>query len=261
MRSPLVGLLLLSCWLGSLRAASPVLIVADEFPAMQILASALASSGADPGRACTVVRQDELPDSLGAFSAILVYIHGDLKVGAERALIAYAQGGGRLILLHHSISSGKRRNREWFSFLGVELPTGEVSAGGYQWIEGVPLEIFPTGEHFITTHKVAWPAAKVEGGGVVPPRVLTLEDSEVYLNHRFKGERTVLLGLRHEDPASGQVTVQRTAGWYRRAGQGWVFYFMPGHSSKEFESPVYCQILINALNWAPSDEDGKAQQE
>jgi len=56
-------------------------------------------------------------------------------------MIGYAQEGGRLIALHHSISSGKRTNEQWFSFLGVDLPKGDVAGGGYIWIEGVTIEV------------------------------------------------------------------------------------------------------------------------
>jgi len=232
------------------RAESKVLIVADEFPAMKILAEALESGGGDQGFQCTVVGQDDMPKALGPFYAVMVYIHLELKPGPEQAFIRYAREGGRLVVLHHSISSGKRKNRDWFDFMSVELPLGDVRDGGYQWREGVPLQIYSVGDHFITTHDIEWPETTIDGAGDVRPSV-TLEDSEVYLNHVLHGPRTRLLGLRYPHPETDKTYIQETAGWYRRTGRGWLFYFMPGHSEKEFESPVYRQILVNTLLWKP----------
>ena len=77
-----------------LFAAGDVLIVADEFPAMETLSARL-KSGA--GVATTIVKQTEMPDGLPRYQAVIVYIHRSLDEAAEKALIAYANGGGRLI--------------------------------------------------------------------------------------------------------------------------------------------------------------------
>ena len=154
------------------------------------------------------------------------------------------------MLLHHSISSGKRKNRDWFGFLGVELPSGEVQDGGYEWREGVPLQIYRARKHFMTTHGIEWPE-QARGKAGEPQPAVTFEDSEVYLNHVLRGSRTVLLGLSYAHPELGKTYTQETAGWCRRAGRGWVIYFMPGHSEREFQSPVYRQLLVNTLLWQP----------
>src|SRR5438046_1001865 len=99
-------------------AAGEVLIIADEFPAMHLLAEKLQSEAQVSSR---VVSQKELPASLTPFDTVVVYIHGALDEKAEEALIGYTKAGGKLVLLHHSISSGKRKNAHWFSFLGVSL--------------------------------------------------------------------------------------------------------------------------------------------
>lgn len=231
-------------------AASKVLLVADEFPAMRTLVAALETGGIDPQLECSLVSQDDLPADLQVFDAVFVYIHGSLKADPEQAFIQYARDGGRLILLHHSISSGKRKNQDWFGFLGVELPEGDVVQGGYEWREGVPLQVFATSDHFITSHRIQWLETVEDGAGKVRPAE-TFEDSEVYLNHVMKGPRTILLGLRYSHPVTGRTYVQETAGWVRRAGRGWLFYFMPGHGEREFQSPVYRQILVNTLLWKP----------
>jgi hypothetical protein len=246
----ILPLLLIFAFFSAAVAESKVLIVADEFPAMEILARALESGGGDQGFQCSIVGQEKMPEALEPFYAVIVYIHLELRPGPEQSFIRYARQGGRLILLHHSISSGKRKNRDWFDFLGVELPLSDVQDGGYQWREGVPLQIYRSGEHFITSHLIDWPENTTNRAGETRPAV-TLEDSEVYLNHVLHGPRTRLLGLSYPHPETGKTYIQETAGWYQRTGRGWLFYFMPGHSEKEFKSPVYRQILVNTLLWKP----------
>src|SRR5437899_10127995 len=136
-------------------AFSEVLIVADESPGMAVLASKLKSEEKISSK---VISQKDLPENLAAFEAVAVYIHKDLSESAENAFIAYALGGGKLVLLHHSISSGKRKNAHWFSFLGVNLPEGDFNHGGYKWIEGVSLDLVNLNpNHFIMTNKVTYP--------------------------------------------------------------------------------------------------------
>ena len=111
--------------------------MADEFPAMEVVRQRLQ---AEEKVASRLVEQSAIPAQLSDFQAVVVYIHKGLAASAERAFINYAEAGGRLVLLHHSISSGKRQNHDWFKFLGVELPEGPVEQGGYKWIEGVTVE-------------------------------------------------------------------------------------------------------------------------
>jgi hypothetical protein len=243
-------LLLLLCFWPPLAAASDVLVVADEFPAMEVLARHL-KAGA--GVASTIVKQDAIPSDTARFSSLVVYIHRTITEPAEKAFIDYANNGGRLILLHHSISSGKRGNRWWFPFLGISLPAQEFAQGGYKYFEGIRMEIVNLApKEYITTHRVKYPA-RIEyrssdlGSAERARPGFALDDTEVYLNHVFSGERKILLGLKYHEPQSGRTYMQDRAGWYKRAGKGWVLYFMPGHSVKEFENPVYSQILVNAV--------------
>jgi len=75
--------------------------------------------------------------------------------------------------------------------------------------------------------------------------------TEAYGNQGLGGPRTILLGMKFREEKSGVTYTQDTAGWYKKVGKGWVMYFMPGHSGKEFEDPVYAQILVNAVNFRP----------
>ena len=246
----IAAVLLLAC--VPLMAASDVLIVADEIPAMETLAARL-KAGA--GVTSTIIKQTELPASLSEYPTVIVYIHGSLGERAEKAFIGYARAGGKLILLHHSISTGKRSNRDWFPFLGVSLPSGELSAGGYNYFEDGELEVVNLApKHTITTHQVRYDSEvsyKFAGGAERKLPAIQLKDAEVYLNQVTNKDRTMLLGIKFREPKSGVTYMQDTAGWYKQAGRGLVMYFMPGHSAKEFENPAYAQILVNAVAFRP----------
>jgi len=232
-----------------LAAAEKVLIVADEFPAMEALASRLkAGAGVD----CEIVNQTAIPDDFKTRPALIVYIHGKIGEPAEVKFIDYAKSGGKLILLHHSISSGKRPNRYWFPFLGVKLPEGDLAQGGYKYYEGIEMEFVNLAPgNYVTTHQVPY-GLQVEYNGQAK-RGFELQETEVYLNHHFTSPKHVLLGLKAKDPKTGKLYMQDTAGWYERAGSGWVFYFMAGHSTKDFANPAYAQIVVNAFTWKPTE--------
>jgi hypothetical protein len=250
---------LLSLFFGALQyAQSEVLIVADEIPAMQGVAAHLKT---EEGIDSRIVKQTEMPSNLAGYQAVIVYIHLKLDEPAEKAFIAYAQGGGKLIVLHHSISSGKRKNKEWFAFLGITLPEGDVSQGGYKWIEPVTLDFVNLApDHFITTHKVKYPARIAYKSSETTAKTptlpgFTLKDSEVYINHEFtapsKATRQILLGFKYADAATGKVYMQDRAGWIRPAGKGWIIYLLPGHSASDFQDPTYARIVCNAIIYRP----------
>jgi Trehalose utilisation len=237
-------ILLGSCCI-SLWAAKPVLIIADGAP-IRILAVQLKAHGI----ASETVSEDAIPASLSSYPAVFVYLHKALAEPAEKAFIAYANAGGKLIVLHHSISSQKRQNPTWLDFLGVKLPEGDVAQGGYKYYDPVNLTLVNLApKDWITTHDVRW-QSRAEYRGE-DRDAMELPATEVYLNHVLDGPRTVLLGLKFREEKSGVTYQQDTAGWYKKAGKGSVMYFMAGHSGKEFEDPVYAQILVNAVNYRP----------
>ena len=229
-----------------------VLIVADEFPAMEAVAAKLKVEEQINSK---IISQKDLPASLSSFQAVMVYIHKDLSEKAEDAFIDYARNGGRLVLLHHSISSGKRKNPHWLPFLGVSLPEGDVAEGGYKWIEGVTLNLVELNpNHFIVTNKVSYALQLLyeSAHATVEAKKLpgfALEHSEVYLNHIHTSPHTLLLGLKYTDSTSGKTYMQDTAGWLKPADKGWVVYLMPGHTKHDFEDPAYGQIVVNAVTW------------
>ena len=223
-----------------------VLIVADEFPAMEILARQLKQA---EGIASKIVSQTNLPQGFSAYKAVVVYIHLKLHPTAEHAFINYTQQGGKLIVLHHSISSGKRNNEKWFSFLGVELPTGPVEQGGYKWIEPATVQwVNLDQKHYITSHKVEY-AEKIEYKSEQLPG-FTLHHSEAYINHVITEPRQILLGIKYLDEKSGKVYMQDRAGWLRKQGKGLIVYLMPGHSSADFENKAFSQMVINSVTYS-----------
>lgn len=245
-------LLLLCCPAGGF--AEDILIVSDEWPQMEVFAAFVQ---AEAGYGIVKAEQDKIPDDLSRFHGVIQFVHGMLEDDSARKLMDYANQGGRLLVIHHGISSKKKQTKGWYAFLGMELDRNKDAEHYYEWIHGIRLtfaNLHP--RHYITTHKVKYPGAiKYQSSDQpsVPVKApaLVFEDTEVFLNHQFTDgrEKTVLFGFRYEDAGSGRVYMQDRAGWYKPAGKGWVFYFQPGHSVSDFENENYCQILLNCLTW------------
>jgi hypothetical protein len=251
MRTILALIALWGCCFSVPCKAQDILVVADEFQAMLILTSHIQ---ADTKLTSKIVGQTEMPQSLSAYRAVIVYIHGDLQPHAEHAFIAYAQEGGKLILLHHSISSHKRENKDWFSFLHIELPMGDLASGGYKYFAPVSFDVVDLARgNYVTSHNVHFdkmiPYTDPAGGVERTLPGTRFDDTEVYLNHKLEGPRTLLLGLKYRDSATGVVYMQDTAGWLMQSGKGMVFYFMMGHRPEDFNNPAYSQILSNAVEY------------
>ncbi len=246
--------LLIVLWLAACAALhAEVLLVADEFPAMEALARKLKAAAQIDSR---IIAQDALPADLQPFSAVVVYLHFKLTEKAELAFIDYTRRGGKLVVLHHSISSLKRGNREWFSFLGVSLPEGGLEANGYKWIEKVDLELVNLApDHFITTHAVQYPGkiqyTRENSSSAAALPGVELKDTEVYLNHVLTRPKTILLGVKYSHAKNGKTYLQDRAGWLEPAGKGMLIYLQSGHSSRDFDNPVYGQIVANAIAWQP----------
>lgn len=227
-----------------------VLIIADEKPAMEVLAKALKDQ---EGINSTIIEQNEIPESINRFQAVIVYIHGKITAESENAFIKYANNGGKLICLHHTIGSGKKTNNKlWLPFLGVDLLLKkDPNEGGYKYTAGIDMQIVNlASDHFITTNKVKYdlqvPYTNEKGGREKILPGFTISNTEIFLNHVLVGPRTILLGFKYKD-ADGKVWMQDRATWYKPVGKGWLFYSMPGHSVHDFENPTYARIIINAI--------------
>jgi hypothetical protein len=233
--------------------AGDVLIVSDEHPQMEVLAQHLRTRA---NLAAAIVEQPRLPADLSGYQSVFVFIHGALQEPVEMRLIEYARSGGRLILLHHSISQAKGKNRYWFPFLGMLLRPGDLDQGGYKWIHGVSLSVVNLAPgNYITSHDVKYDAqvdyhSATPGGPQGRFPAFLLQDTEVFLNHNFTegAEKTVLFGFRYRHEPSGVTYMQDRAGWYKPAGKGWVMYFLPGHTVDDLKNAAYSQILLNAVS-------------
>lgn len=241
---------------------STVLIIEDELPQMEVLAEFLENGNVT----VDIVDQDHLPEHLHSYQAVIVYIHKKLFEPTELAIIEYAQNGGRLILLHHSISSGKAENKYYFDFLGVQLDQPKKSrypvepGGGYGWVAPISMTLVNLNpDHYITNHNVEWDQKIMYQPSDWPSvekeyPAFQLDSTEVYMNHKYTDgrEKTVLVGFRFFDERNKKLFVQDRAAWIKRTGKGQVIYFMPGHSKLEYRNRNISQWVLNAVLW-----DGK----
>jgi len=251
MRCPGLILAIGCCFVVLDSRAQDVLIVADEFHAMQVMAAHLEEDAKVHPR---IVGQLEMPPSLAGYRAVIVYLHGELQSAAEHKFMQYATDGGDLILLHHTISSRKRENKDWFNFLHVELPAKPFAEGGYAYFDPVTYQVVNLAPNNpVTTKHVTFDQKTMFGdlsGGTEGTRPATsFADTEVYVNHVLMGPRTLLLGMKYTDPKTSKVYMQKSAGWLLPTGKGFVFYFMMGHRAEDFDNAAYRQILSNTVEY------------
>jgi len=233
-----------------------LLIVADAPGAMETLAKGLRAKGA---YAVQYTGQEKLAENLSSYHAVFMYIHGKMTPRTEKILIQYAQRGGKLIILHHGIASGRVNNPDWLKLTGIYLaprnhPTRPWKVLGNTTHTIVNLQP----NHFITSHQVKYDRTIEYESSDSPSRpgrfpAIDLKNTEVFLNQQFTDgrEKTVLFGFHCVDPQSGTEYRQDRSGWYKPTGKGWVFYYQAGHRAADFEHPAYLQIIRNTLTWQP----------
>ena len=241
---------------ASPQKLAEVLIIQDELPQMKVLAGFLQDKGS---LSVTIRDQASLPQDLSAYRAVLVFIHKDLQETTEKAVIDYAQKGGRLICLHHSISRAKAANKFYFGFLGVRLDQGPMDAGGYAYKASGWSLVNLNPCHYITSFQVDWTqmtaytpsdAPSVEG---TYPSIRLADDSEVFINHKFTDgrEKTVLCGLVYHDKETNRTYLQDRGAWIKEQGEGTIVYFMPGHTASDYQKNGIPQMVLNAIRWTP----------
>lgn len=248
-------------------APRKVLIVCDEMPQMEALAKFLRHEG---GYETQIAAQEDCPENLSQYRGVFNFVHRPLTEQVEDRLIAYALAGGRLITLHHGISSSKMLNEKWLPFCGVALFRKERDEGGWSVLGNITAELVNLRPgHYITWHKVTYEGATTYTPSDSPSTeqecpVLRFPRSEVFLNQHFTDgrEKTVLFGVKGNDPETGEVYLQDRGGWFQQKGKGWAFYFQMGHATSDFQKHSYCQILLNCLEWdASPTRDGDAPAE
>jgi hypothetical protein len=231
-----------------------MLIIQDEKPQIDVLAKFLTEKGKLP---VTIVEQKSLPKQLSSYKAVIVFIHGRFYEQTERAIIDYTKTGGRLIALHHSISSRKAENKFYFDFLGIQLNKGPMEDGGYAWKPSSWTLVNLNPKHYITNHNVEWEkqvtytSSDQPGVEKIYPGINLKDDSEVFINHRFTDgrEKTVLCGLIYTDKATGKTYMQDRGAWIKNQGKGIIVYLMPGHCVSDYKNENVAQMVLNAINW------------
>lgn len=236
--------------------AGKVLIVADEWGPMEPLTGYLRQTA---GYAVESVDQKKLPKDLGAFAGVFMYVHGRLSEPASQAMIAYTQGGGRLVILHHGIASGKVRTPSWMAFTGMHIAPRDDPNHPWKVLGNTThtlVNLRPG--HYVTSHRVRYDRRVTYLSSDAPSRpvklpAIDLPRTEIFLNQHFTDGRakTVLFGFL-ADPGEGKRAImQDRSGWYKPAGKGWVFYLQPGHAAADFQNGPFRQILWNCLTWRP----------
>ena len=255
-------LLIVSICVALVTGVSPartpkVLIIQDELPQMKVLAKFLQ----DEGKLSVIISdQTSSPDDLSQYKTVIVFVHKDLHEETEKSIIEYTRNGGKLICLHHSISSKKAQNKFYFDFLGMRLDKGPMETGGYKWKASSWSLVNLNSQHFITNSNVEWDEKIAYTSSDYPssegtyPRISLGQDSEVFINHKFIDgrEKTVLCGIVYRDAETGKTYMQDRGAWIKKQGKGTIFYFMPGHAASDYQNNNIAQIILNAITWPPT---------
>jgi len=251
-------LVVIVCTAFTLGSSSPkapeVIIVQDEMPQMEVLTKFLREKGKLSVR---ITDQSSLPENLSTYDAVIVFIHRDLQENTENSIINYTKNGGKLICLHHSISSKKAQNKFYFDFLGIRLDKGPMEQGGYKWKESSWSLVNLSSKHFITNFNVNWKEKISYAPSDYPsskrayPGITLKHNSEVFINHIFTDgrEKIVLCGIVYHDKESDKTYMQDRGAWIKRQGKGTILYFMPGHIASDYENKNISQMILNAIRW------------
>ena len=259
MRRRLIYLLFVAvCTVFTLGSSSPkapkVIIVQDEMPQMEVLAKFLRENGK---LSVVITDQRSFPKDLSAYDAVIVFIHRDLQGNTENSIINYTKKGGKLICLHHSISSKKAQNKFYIDFLGIRLDKGPMEKGGYKWKESSWSLVNLNSQHFITNFDVNWEEQISYTSSDYPsskrayPCITLKHDSEVFINHKFIDgrEKVVLCGIVYHDTQNNKTYMQDRGAWIKRQGKGTIIYFMPGHIASDYKNRNISQMILNAISW------------
>lgn len=243
---------------GEERPKPRVVIVCDERVQMEVLATFLREKG---GASVEIVDEKAFPEKTDGLDGVYNFVHHTFDERVEKALIDYAEGGGRLISIHHAISSSKIRNRHWLGFCGIALLAGRrpPDEGGWYVVGGGTVHMVNLKPgHYITTHDVEYPKTVAYTPSDAPSieqhlPAIEFQKSEMFLNQHFTDARRkeVLFGMKAVDPKTGKTYMQDRGGWYQPRGKGWHFYIQAGHATGDYHQPAFCQVLLNCLTWQP----------
>ncbi|HET8546689.1 MAG TPA: hypothetical protein VFL57_01725, partial [Bryobacteraceae bacterium] len=203
---------------AAVAAAPRAVLLHDELGPMETLGAALTKSGFE----AAVQEQSVFTPKT---DVVFMYVHGDLKPSVRDALIAWAERGGRLIVLHHGMASGKMRSPRWPEFLGVRILPRDAPENAWIVLRGDVDVVNLAPGHWITTHEVRWPETVAYVPSDAPSAeqqlpAFRLRDTEFFHNQLFTDARrkTVLLGVKIT--SGGRTIMQDRGGWMMPAGKG-----------------------------------------
>ena len=243
-----------AAWAEEAQVRGKVLIVADEQKNMEVLAEFLRKDG---GYDVAIVEEKGMPADLAPYHAVFQFIHGPMRDSTGKAMIEYAEHGGRLVLLHHAIASARNKNPEFLKFVGIKISPRDDPKTPWRVIANATYALVNLkADHYITSHNVKYDRTVRYESPDTPAAerpAIEFSQTEAFVNQQFTDgrEKTVLFGFRVTDPKTGETVMQDRGGWLKPAGKGWVFYFQPGHAESDFKDRNYRQIILNSLVWKP----------
>ncbi|MBD3351460.1 MAG: hypothetical protein GF364_08230 [Candidatus Lokiarchaeota archaeon] len=204
---------------------------------------------------------------------IITYNKNLIRTKNINAIKEYCDKGGKLIALHHNVSSMMMRQPEWLEMMKVKIEKGEKAEYPWSVIEGgdlyltnlAPDSIITTNEikykdsvpainlpiepnKVVTTHELLTKDQKQEYHSREKEPAILFNKSEYFINHVLlpEPERTLLFALYFIDEASGREFISNNGGWKMPFGQGTIYYLMPGHSVHDYND-TYCKIIRNCI--------------
>lgn len=240
---------------------STALLVTDDKDQLQTLTALLKENGYE----VTLRPQKQIGAPISGYDVVFVCVRRSLLDKAETELVNYAKGGGRLVVLYDGLNPAKRQNKKWLDLLGIKLYPREDKK--YSRPISDPTRVRMVNlmpEHYITSHKVKYDKTaytSVDWPDLSGPLLaFDLSKTKVYNNIRSTDGSAKVILLGSKSPiaseslkATKKSLMDKNAGWYKRTGRGWAFYFQLGHSEADFRNPNFAQILLNCLAWQPDN--------
>lgn len=258
MKSIRLPVLMLSIFCLTLSvSARTVWVVADEFDQMKALGEFLQKKS---NITLQLFEQKNFPAKIpSSIQGVIEFVHMKLDDPVAQTIMDYTLKGGKTVILHHGISSGKKETKGWYEFLGVNLDQSKEAKFPYHYFHDTDFSFVNLNPaHYITSHNVHYSQTIRYRSSDTPSEekeypALVFKNSEVFVNHAFTDgrEKTVLFGFTCKNPQTGETIAQDRSGWCKPKGKGWIFYFHPGHITEDYRNSDFCQIILNCFTWKP----------
>jgi len=178
---------------------------------------------------CEVVATEDTKSltRLGSFDAVVLYCNaGYFTPAQERGLVAFVEGGGGLVGLHHCTSvMGKKNNDAYLDMLGTRL----IGHGHHA--------------SFTVEHNAA--------ADSIVPRVAK---SFVIADELYKVEKVTAKRLRPFQYGLWQFE-RVMLGYTRRFGKGRVLYSALGHDERAFTHPEFQDLVFKAIRTVTGEKE------